>query len=268
VDGEDFNIKFKSWLDSNKPARIYSNADINKLAILTDNKLKSGIYLWINNKSGKKYVGSAIDLSTRLRDYFNINYLERNKTMYINRALLSHGYNVFSIYILEYIDISFSSNKLSTRELILKREQYYIDSLSPEYNILKTAGSSLGFKHLEESITKMKEINKGENHPLFGKSHSAETITRMSEAKKGKNNHMFGKTGVNNIFSKKVYLYTVGVESDQMISTIPGQKILFMTFDSRTEATKYFKCSKNTIRKYIDTNNLYKDKWVITSKLI
>jgi hypothetical protein len=32
---------------------------------------------------------------------------------------------------------------------ILKREQYYIDNLKPNYNILKIAGSSLRLKHSE-----------------------------------------------------------------------------------------------------------------------
>jgi group I intron endonuclease len=30
---------------------------------------------------------------------------------------------------------------------VISREQYYLDLLKPEYNILKTAGSPLGFKH-------------------------------------------------------------------------------------------------------------------------
>ena len=37
---------------------------------------------------------------------------------------------------------------------ILKREQYYIDFLKPKYNILKTAGSLLNYKHPVESKSK------------------------------------------------------------------------------------------------------------------
>jgi hypothetical protein len=51
---------------------------------------------------------------------------------------------------LEYIDVS-NLPKEEARKLILEREQYYLDLLKPEYNILKVAGSSLGFKHSEES---------------------------------------------------------------------------------------------------------------------
>lgn len=38
--------------------------------------------------------------------------------------------------------------------MCLEREQYYIDSTNPEYNILK-AGSTLGYKHTEETIAKI-----------------------------------------------------------------------------------------------------------------
>jgi len=35
-------------------------------------------------------------------------------------------------------------------------EQHYIDILKPEYNILKIAGSSLGYTHTEETLAKFK----------------------------------------------------------------------------------------------------------------
>ena len=52
--------------------------------------------------------------------------------MNICRALLKYGYSNFSLSIIEYCD---ANNCLA-------REQYYIDLLEPEYNILKHAGSS------------------------------------------------------------------------------------------------------------------------------
>ena len=131
-----------------KSAIVYINADIQKLAILKDNKGKSGIYLWKNENNGKLYVGSSQDLARRLKQYYNFNFLTKYSNMNINKALLKYGYSSFSLYILEYCDGS-------TKENIIKREQYYIDLLKPEYNILKIAGSSLGFKHTEESLAKM-----------------------------------------------------------------------------------------------------------------
>ena len=39
---------------------------------------------------------------------------------------------------------------------VLKREQYYLDLLNPEYNILKVAGSRLGTIHTEAAKEKMR----------------------------------------------------------------------------------------------------------------
>ena len=57
--------------------------------------------------------------------------------MLIEKALLKYGYSNFKLEILEYCD----------KDEVLSREQYYLDFLKPEYNILKQAGSSLGFTH-------------------------------------------------------------------------------------------------------------------------
>lgn len=72
------------------------------------------------------------------------------------------GYNAFTLDILEYCE----------KEELITREQYYIDKLSPSYNILKIAGSSLGFTHSEKTKSIMSINNTKEKHPFFGKKHS------------------------------------------------------------------------------------------------
>src|SRR4051794_20615442 len=79
--------------------------------------------------------------------------------MAICNALLKYGYSKFSVEILEYCD---------SMDLI-KREQYYIDLLKPEYNILKIAGSRLGSIHSEETRAKIALSLMGEKNPMFGK---------------------------------------------------------------------------------------------------
>jgi hypothetical protein len=59
------------------PFISYSNADIDKFAILKDNQYKIGMYRWVNIETGKSYIGSSRNLSARFRQYFNVNYLER-----------------------------------------------------------------------------------------------------------------------------------------------------------------------------------------------
>lgn len=129
------------------PILSYSDPKSDKSSILTDNKGKSGIYVWRNKINGKIYVGSSVNLSKTLVNYFNESYLTSLKEfMIIYKALLVYGFDNFSLEILEHCDSS----------VVIEREQYYLDLLKPDYNILKITGSSLGFKHSLETKLKMK----------------------------------------------------------------------------------------------------------------
>lgn len=124
-----------------------------KQKILEENKSKSGIYMWTNKITGDIYIGQSVNLANRLKRYFNENYLEKNKSFLISRALMKYGHSAFSLTILEYCDKS----KLN------EREQYYLDNLEPDYNILKYAGSFLGYTFTEESRAKISKALKGIN---------------------------------------------------------------------------------------------------------
>jgi len=132
------------------PIVTYYNVEEYKYIIYKDNKNISGIYRWNNKITGKSYIGSSINLTKRLRAYFSVkvltNKLSRSKSE-INSALLKDGYSNFTLDILEYCD----------QDSVLRREQYYIDTLIPEYNILKKAGSRLGFQH-SENVNKDKTL--------------------------------------------------------------------------------------------------------------
>jgi group I intron endonuclease len=54
------------------------------------------------------------------------------------------------------------------KEDVTLREQFYLYTSKPTYNILKLAGSSLGFKHSYSTIVQMKEIS-NKNHPFLGR---------------------------------------------------------------------------------------------------
>jgi len=109
------------------PVIVYINAETDRFKILLGNKGKTGIYQWTHLKSSKRYIGSAVDLSKRLMYYYNKNYLNRDKNMYICNAIITHTYSAFSLSILEYINIK-SLSKEDARKLILDREQHYFDT--------------------------------------------------------------------------------------------------------------------------------------------
>lgn len=93
--------------------------------------------------NSKSYIGSANDLRTRLYVYFSVNRLTKSK-MTIYKAILKYGYKNFRLDIIEYCNAN----------VLLEREQYYIDLLKPEYNNLSIAGSSFGYKHTSDTLEK------------------------------------------------------------------------------------------------------------------
>jgi hypothetical protein len=138
------NISDKIASDSIYPIKIYENADICKDLAIKDNADKSGIYRWTHIYNGKSYLGSSSNLKKRFSNYYNYNYIsDPKKNMLINKALLNNGYSVFRLEILEYCE----------KEVLIDREQYYLDLLKPEYNILEFAFSSIGFKHSASTLS-------------------------------------------------------------------------------------------------------------------
>ena len=121
---------------------FYEFPEASKKEIYGDNKGKTGIYMWTHKASGKKYIGSSLNISQRLVKYFSKSCLlretERNKSA-IYRAILKYGLSGFSFEIIEHCEPS----------IFIEREQYNIDLLDPEYNILKFAGNRQGFIHSE-----------------------------------------------------------------------------------------------------------------------
>jgi len=139
------------------PVVSYFNADKYKFIVYKENKNKSGIYRWNNLITSKSYIGSSISLGNRFSNYYSLAYLKKKVgkgSSIIYNSLLKHGYSNFSIDILEYCEPS----------ILIKREQYYLDILKPEYNILKTAGSLYGFKQRIDSIERTRRANLGRKH--------------------------------------------------------------------------------------------------------
>jgi len=250
---------------SNNSHKFYENADTQKLEILTENQNKSGIYQWVNKINGKTYIGSSKNLGRRFRNYFNISFLvkkiEKGKSMIYN-ALLKNGYSNFTLKILEYCD--------ATQADLLKREQYYIDKLNPEYNILKTAGTSLEFKHSDETRVKMSNSRTGEKNPMFGLKHSDEIRAKISNSLVGERNPMFGKIGSQNPrFGKqhssetraKISIFKAGKprpqgagKSPQPVEVIDIKNNIKNSYDSISATASALGIKSATISKYFSNN--------------
>uniref|UniRef100_UPI0030E18AC6 hypothetical protein n=1 Tax=Dematophora necatrix TaxID=2751867 RepID=UPI0030E18AC6 len=238
---------------------IYNNAEEHKLMILADNRNKVGIYMWTHLESSKKYIGSSVNLSRRFSYYFSSNIVKYKKSK-IHNALLTYGYSAFSLTIIEYIDLdNLPKDTKEIKKFIIEREQYYIDNILPEYNILKIAGSLLGFKHSEATLMKFKLVKESKNNPMYGKVHLQETKLKISESKKGKPRTEETKLKISLTSSRKLYLYTNDTTSSE-------KKVLFKLFDNYSAAAEYLNCSTRSISRYVDKDKLLKKKWFLTTK--
>jgi len=184
------------WLLS--PRVIYMDALTDREDILTQNKGRSGVYCWTNKLNGKKYIGSSKDLGDkthgRLNRYYRKSNLSDSKRgiSHIYRALNKHGHSNFMVSILEYCPI----------ERLAEREQFYMDILKPEYNILKLAYTSQGYSHTAESL----ELMRGAR-PHY--SPSKEQRLSISQANRGKILSRETRALISKSMSKPIYMYSL-----------------------------------------------------------
>ena len=114
--------------------------------ITTKLKGKTGIYKLILGK--RSYVGSAKNIYLRL--YLHLTALNHNRHHNIKCQNTFNKHRRFSYKILEYCDY----------DIILKREQYWIDKLNPDLNIQRDVINARFVNHTPESKLKLSKIRK------------------------------------------------------------------------------------------------------------
>lgn len=134
--------------------------------------IRSGIYKIENSINGNCYVGSSIDLIRRMKQHAFSLSKGNHANSHLQNSYNKYGREHFTFIIIEELE---TPNK----EQLLDREQFWIDNLKPEYNILLVAGSSLGFNHSEEVKQKISNSTKGIKK-------SKEHALHIKEGQKGK----------------------------------------------------------------------------------
>ena len=242
------NIKKITKNNNLTPIRCYVNPLKKQISISIENRNKTGIYRWVNIFNNNTYVGSGLNLSKRIGDYFKKSELIRNKSP-IHTALLKYGYVSFNLEILEYCD---PSN-------LIEREQYYLDLLKPKYNILTQSYSLQGYKHTPENIEKFKQkkISDEDKNLLSlihkGKEVSEETRDKLAIATSNyrKNNPLTPLASAN-IRGKTTK--RVGVS----ITIINTQSKKEKKFETLTKAGEFLGVKRQAVRNAINTGGLIK----------
>ncbi len=146
---------------------------------------ESGVYRITNIKTGRAYVGSAINLTKRLVQHFVDLKRGVHHCKYLQRSYDKWGKDAFDTDVIEYVD---------DIERLLEREQFYLDSLGMDalYNTTPTAGSRLGSKTSDETkakqsiAAKKRKASEETKAKMRGRRASEETRAKMSAALMGR----------------------------------------------------------------------------------
>lgn len=167
------------------------NHAIHETEIRHDMDKLSGIYKITNLINGKRYIGSSVNLTSRLRAHRSYLRGGCHENSHLQRAWNKHGESSFEFNILFYTD----------EKDVRMFEQRALDGLQPEYNIEKEV-SMVGCNRSEETKEKMSVALKGrkltEEHKkkisaaLIGINRSAETRAKMGVSKVG-NKYCLGR---------------------------------------------------------------------------
>lgn len=104
---------------------------------------KSGIYLITCTSNKSKYVGSAVNLSRRFKEHIYDLLKNNHHNKHLQNAWNKYGEGCFVFSVLEVV---------SDRETIYDREQFWIETIKPEFNMSKVSyNSRLGMKDTEET---------------------------------------------------------------------------------------------------------------------
>jgi len=243
-----------SLIKNNNFVMFFENVLISKRDIYKQLKGKAGVYLFINKITNKLYVGSSIILSKRMASHFYHANSNKDTNIILYRALRKYKLENFSLAILEFC----KSDIIVCSDL----EKKWIDFYNPDYNVLKIPGSSSGFRHSIDTINKLKQLFKKENHPKFGNKNSIETNLAISKGIKefyrNQNHQAKGKKGILSaqygIGGQFVFCYNK-----------TGEELIFPSING---AKQHFKVRWSTIKKNLDTQNwiaLQGEDWIIQS---
>lgn len=143
------------------------------------------------------YVGASALPKNRINSHrsrivnWNKDYYNNNGSLLFYNSVLKRGWDNFQFGILEYIDLAGRDNLKERREIVLKREQYYLDNINPSLNICKIAGSPLGVKHNISFSINLSKARRGKVHKVnninsnISKYTSPETRLKLSSRSKG-----------------------------------------------------------------------------------
>lgn len=147
----------------------------------------SAVYAIVNRETRDMYVGSAATINRRWGAHRRALLKQTHYNSRLQRAFDKYGFTSFDWEVVEFV---------ARKELLIAREQFWIDFFRPAYNGRPVANSPLGTKHSVETRAKMSASAKkrafSEQHrrnislAKKGVPMNAEQKKRLSDMNKGK----------------------------------------------------------------------------------
>ena len=289
----DNKIKIYSTFSNNLKSYTINNPFVNRKLIAEYAKNKKGIYIFKIVKKNMYYVGSSINLYSRVCSYFMPSILtkaDRRVLRYLNK----YGFKdvILSLYILE--------DKASIEEL-LYWEKYYIETYSKKslLNIETVPGSGFHLPMSEEARLKLRKL-RGQAFYVYD-THTKTLIFIFDSKQFAYDNINIDHRTLNNcLYEGYLYLNRIMFSIEPLTefvfesiisleelknlvkeqkytqksiqSTSKKIKVVNITnpslnreFDSISQFANFIKGDRGTIRSYINSEtNLYRGKWKIT----
>lgn len=244
---------------------------------------RSGVYIILNKLNNHRYVGSSKNIYSRLLKHRSLLRAGKHENSHLQNAWNKYTESNFDYAVLEYCEI----------DKLYEREQFFIDTLSPEYNIAPRADSA-GF--ISESMRKNMSISritgiksgsipKTHNKPIFVYNKNGDFVGYWDSIRSACLALEIDYSCVQRVI-KGEYTQTCGYkfffEKQDVVapfkkakggSTMP-KKVFVFTSDDETlkfygmeEAAKYFNVTIKTLRQYTTGRHKFKRKYYITSYL-
>lgn len=262
------------------------------------------IYMKKSGDKVSYYVGSSIRLPSRMSSHRSaVISRSRNKGNCKNgspkfyNSVLKYSWNNFKFGILEYIDLSNITNIEEKKKTLLLREQYYLDKINPSLNTCKIANSPLGVKRNVMFSVNLSKARRGKNYNKTAKLIKAnnkiitnETILKLSARYAGikvkiydKHNNLVkefptiastakyigvSRTTITRILNTGIsyddYIYKFEIAIAYPIKVVNKENDSVKIYYSINAAAKCICVSRETISKYINTDKLLKNTYLIT----
>lgn len=245
------------------PVKSYYNLHLisTQLNIQKENKQKAGVYIVMNNINGNFYVGSASSnrINTRFRNHC-IHLKSSNKPLL--RAINKYGIQNFSFHIVEYFNGFVNKENLKLNHLkLLERESFFISYLKPIYNILTYAGSSLGFKHTDETPHKMQINYSQERKNQIGNLNKGKTLTKdVRDQLKLKAKERFSDVNFKTEFLLK---NKDNLFKGKNVILCNAEGDILSRYTSIQQVSQVFSINRKTVRKYLKSGKLFRELGVL-----